>query len=386
MTVLKARHPARIIGAYEHPARKLPGYTLDRLYLEIMAGALRDAGMTTDDIDGLVVSTVPGWAPSMAETLGLNGLRFIDSTDTGGSTYVSGAGRAARAVQEGRCRAVLVIHGGLPLQGLDSMPVGASADPFEIAHGSFTVPEYAMVARRHMHQYGTTPETLAGIKVAASVHAQHNPNALLRTPVTVEEVLDSPWIAEPLHRLDCCVTTDGGGAIVVVSEETAKERGSGGPKILATEEAITHSRNGSYDLATSISATTGRRALETAGISVADVDYVSVYDSFTITALVNLEGLGFFEPGQGGRLIADGQLIAPDGRIPINTDGGGLCSSHPDRRGGMARMLEAVRQLRGEARPAVQVRDAEFAVVHGSGMSMGTRAAGATAILQRGDA
>lgn len=386
MSVIQPTRPARIVGAYEHPGRKLPGYTLERLYLEIMAGALRDAGLTADDIDGLIVSTVPGWAPSMAETLGLNNLRFIDSTDTGGSSYVSFAGRAARLVEEGRCRAVLVIHGGLPLQGADSMPTGALADSFERAHGSFTAPEYAMVARRHMYEHGTTPETLAGIKVAASWHAQHNPNALLPTPVTVEEVLDSPWIAEPLHRLDCCVTTDGGGAYVVVAEQTARELGSAGPRILAAEEAIRHSRNGSYDLATSIAAITGRRAFEAAGITVGDVDYVSVYDSFTITALVNLEGLGFFEPGQGGKLIADGQLLAPDGRIPINTDGGGLCNSHPDRRGGMVRMLEAVRQLRGVATPAVQVPDAEFAVVHGSGMSMGTRAAGATAILQRGDA
>lgn len=386
MSVIQTRRPARIVGAFEHPARKLPGYTLDRLYLEIMAGALRDAGLATDDIDGLLITSVPGWAPSMAETLGLNNLRFIDSTDTGGSSYVSFAGRAARLVEQGLCRAVLVIHGGLPLQGLDSMPVGAAAEPFEVAHGSFTVPEYAMVARRHMYEHGTRPETLAGIKVAASMHAQHNPSALLRTPVTIEEVLDSPWIAEPLHRLDCCVTTDGGGAFVVVADETARQLGSNGPKILAAEEAVRHSRNGSYDLATSISATTAHRAFEAAGISIADIDYASIYDSFTITALVNLEGLGFFEPGQGDRLIADGQLLAPDGLFPINTDGGGLCNAHPDRRGGMARMLEAVRQLKGVAAPPVQITNAEFAVVHGSGMSMGTRAAGATAILQRGDA
>lgn len=386
MSVIKPAHPARIVGAFEHPGRKLPDFALDRLYLEIMAGALTDAGLAVDDIDGLIVSTVPGWAPSMAETLGLTRLRHIDNTDSGGSSYVTYAGRAARLVEEGRCRAVLVIHGGLPLQGMSTMPTGATADPFEAAHGSYTAAEYGLVTRRHMYRYGTKPETLAAIKVAASQHAQYNANALLRKPVTIDEVLDSPWIAEPLHRLDCCVTTDGGGAYVVASEDFARELGSNGPKILAAEEAYTHSDNGRFDLTTSISAITGPRAFETAGITARDVDYASVYDSFTITALLNLEGLGFFEPGEGAAAIAEGELIAPHGRIPINTDGGGLCNNHPDMRGGMIRMLEAVRQLTGAAAPEVQIANAEFAVVHGSGMSMGTRAAGATAVLQRGDA
>jgi acetyl-CoA C-acetyltransferase len=204
--------------------------------------------------------------------------------------------------------------------------------------------------------------------------------------VTVDEVLSSPWIADPLHRLDCCVTTDGGGAFVVVSDELARSLGSDGPAILAAEEAVMHSDNGVYDLPRSISATTGPRAFAAAGITPADIDYASIYDSFTITVLVNLEGLGFFDPGAGGRLLADGALRAPFGALPVNTDGGGLCNNHPDQRGGMVRMVEAIRQLTGRAAPETQIADAEFAVVHGSGYSLGTRAAGATAILQRGDA
>lgn len=387
-TVLpKSDKPARIVGAFEHPLRKAPGYTLDRLYLEIMAGALKDAGLGVDDIDGLITSTYPGMTIGLAEVLGLKNLRFTDGTDTGGSSYVSHAGRAARLVQEGRCKAVLCIMGGLPLQpGARGGAVPASTYPFEAAHGSTLLGQYALVAQRHMYEYGTKMETLAEIKAASSFHSQYNPHALLQKEVTVQEVLDSPFIAEPLHRLDSCVTTDSGGAFIVVSEEYAKELGKTGVKVLSAEEAYLHSRNGNWNITKSIAATTGKRAFETAGITVADIDYASMYDSFTITVLVNLEGLGFFEPGQGDKLIADGELRAPDGKIPINTDGGGLNNSHPDFRGGMTRMLEAVRQLRGEAAPQVQIKDAEFAVVHGSGFSLGARAMGATAILQRGDA
>lgn len=388
VTLPKSDKPARIIGAFEHPGRKLPGYSLDRLYLEIMAGTLKDAGIGVDDIDGLITSTYPGSTIGLAEVLGLNNLRYTDGTDTGGSSYVSHAGRAARLVQEGRCQAVLCIMGGIPLQpGARGMGgANPSSLAYEAAHGSTLLGQYALVAQRHMYEYGTKMETLAEIKAASSFHSQYNPNALLQKEVTIQEVLDSPFIAEPLHRLDSCVTTDSGGAFIVASEEFAKELGKTGVKVLSAEEAYLHSRNGNWQITQSIAATTGRRAFETAGITVNDIDYASMYDSFTITVLVNLEGLGFFEPGQGAKLIADGELRAPDGKFPINTDGGGLNNSHPDFRGGMTRMLEAVRQLRGDAAPQVQIKDAEFAVVHGSGFSLGSRAMGATAILQRGDA
>lgn len=378
--------PARIVGSFEHPGRKLPGYTVEQVYLEIMAGALRDAGLQTDDIDGLITTVVPGGVLSLAETLGLRRLRHIDGTDLGGASYVSDAGRAARLVESGACEAVLVIMGGLPLQGLSAYQEPSPTFPYEHAHGSTLVAQYAQVASRHMYEHGSTSRDLAEIKAAASYHAQFNPNALLQKVVTVDEVLESPWIAEPLHRLDCCVTTDGGGAYIVVSAERARELGSDGPEILAAEEAVMHSDNGVLDLPRGIAATTGPRAFESAGITPADIDYASIYDSFTITVLVNLEGLGFFEPGAGSRLLADGALRAPFGAIPVNTDGGGLCNNHPDHRGGMVRMIEAVRQLRGLAAPEVQIADAEFAVVHGSGYSLGTRAAGATAILRRGEA
>ncbi len=208
---------ARIVGAFEHPGRRLPDITLETLYLEIMAGALRDPGLPPDDVDGLICPTVPDGPVTLVQTLGLNNLRFADSTDIDGVSYVSDAGGAARLVEAGLCSVVLVIMAGLPLQRQIPPLWPAPSEPFETAHG-WTIPaQYALVARRHMYEYGTTSRDLAEIKVSASYHAQFNPHALLPRPNTVEEVLDSPWVAEPLHRLDCCAITDGGGAYIVAS-------------------------------------------------------------------------------------------------------------------------------------------------------------------------
>lgn len=386
MTTATASRAPRIVGAFEHPGRNLPGYTMVRVYQEIAAGALIDAGLGVDDIDGLITSTVPGGPVSLAETLGLTRLRHIDGTDLGGASYVSHAGRAARLIADGACSAVLVIMAGLPRQNLSPASWAAPTQPFEDAHGSTLIASYALVAQRFMHQYGIRSRDLAEIKSAASLHASHNPNAYLRNEVSVEEVLESPWMAEPLHRLDCCVTTDGGGAFVVVSDEIARSLHSDGPRILAMEEGYMHSNNGHYDLPSVVASKTGPAALAAAGVSVQDIDYASIYDSFTITVLANMVGIGFFTPEEAPGVLASGALRAPFGSIPINTDGGGLCNNHPDRRGGMVRMIEAVRQLRGRAAPEVQIADPEFAVVHGSGFSLGTRASGATAVLQKGEA
>ncbi len=377
---------ARIAGAFEHPQRNIPDRSLESVYLEIAAGALADAGLAPSDVDALITSVTPGGPLSLAELLGLGNLRHVDGTDTGGATYVSSLGAAARAIQAGKCKVALIIHAGLPRQGVGMRGAPPSPMlPFEAAHGSTLIAQYALVARRHMYEYGTRREDLAQIKVAAAYHASFNPNALLRNRVTVEEVIDSPPIAEPLHRLDCCVTTDGGGAIVVVSEEIAASLGKPCPGILAQAETVRHWNNGNLDLAVTGASRSGPQAFEQAGLTPADIDYVSIYDSFTITVLTALEDLGFCAKGEGAKFVQDGALQAPFGRLPFNTDGGGLANNHPDRRGGMIRSIEAVRQLRGEAHPELQVRDCEFALVHGSGFSLGSRASASTAILCRGD-
>src|SRR5207253_11465251 len=192
---------------------------------------------------------------------------------------------------------------------------------------------------------------------AASRHAKHNPNAKLPFEVTVEQVLESPLVAEPLHRLDCCVITDGGGALVVVAPELARELGPRAVKLLGHGEAPKHTDNGHIDLTYTGARWSGPAAFEEAGVKPSDIDYASIYDSFTITVLETIEDLGFCEKGKGGAFVADGALVAPDGALPFNTDGGGLCNNHPANRGGMTKAIEAVRQLRGEAHPLVQVPD-----------------------------
>lgn len=378
---MSGKRPARILGAFEHPGRNLPGRTLQDLTLEIAHGAIADAGLVPDDVEALFATGGYG----VHEMLGLRNVRHLDTTELGGASYISHAGRAARDIREGRYSVALIVMAGLPRQGLWFPFRPSPHEAYRNAHGTTLVGEYALVARRHMYEHGSTSEDLAQIKVASSYHASFNPNALLPRVVTVEEVLDSPWIADPLHRLDCCVTTDGGGAIVVVADEIARASARSAPAILAQAEAFSHASNGVYDLTRSLAARSGPRALAEAGIGIRDIDYASLYDSFTITLLLNLEGLGFFEPGAGSALLREGELKAPYGRIPVNTDGGGLSNTHPDYRGGMVRMIEAVRQLRGEANAGVQIPDAELAVVHGSGFSMGTGATGSTAVLQRVD-
>jgi acetyl-CoA C-acetyltransferase len=190
-------------------------------------------------------------------------------------------------------------------------------------------------------------------------------------------------IADPLHRLDCCVISDGGGALIVARSEIARSLKRPMVKLKGAGTAIKHQAGGQVDLTFSAAAISGRDAFAQARIRPADIKYVSIYDSFTITVLICLEDLGFCEKGEGGRFVADGNLIAGQGRLPFNTDGGGLCNNHPANRGGMTKVIEAVRQLRGEAHPAVQVRNCDLALAHGTGGLLPTRHGSATLILER---
>jgi acetyl-CoA C-acetyltransferase len=354
----------------------------------VALGALADAGLSLSDVDAYFCDSTAGFGPvSMVEYLGLHP-RYVDSTETGGSSYLVHVGHAAAAIEAGRCEIALVTMAGLARSRGEAplaKPTGSPESSFETLWGMLPVTAYALAAQRHMFEFGTTSAQLAEVKVAASLHAQHNPLALLPKPVTVEEVLESPLISSPLHRLDCCVITDGGGAVVVVSPEVARDLARRTVNILGRAEAVKHTNNGRIDLTYTGAATTGPRAFEEAGVRPADIDYVSIYDSFTITVIETLEDLGFCEKGDGGRFVLDGALVAPHGKLPFNTDGGGLCNNHPSNRGGMTKIIEAVRQLRGEAHVAVQVPDCEIALAHGTGGSIGTRMGSATLILGRED-
>jgi acetyl-CoA C-acetyltransferase len=243
------------------------------------------------------------------------------------------------------------------------------------------VSQYARVAQRHMYEFGTTSEQLAWVKVAASRHAAHNPNAFLPNEVTVDDVVGSRMVSDPLHLLDCCVVTDGGGALIVVSPDVARRLDRRTVAVLGHGEAPKHMHDGRIDLTTTGAVWSGPRAMAEAGVTVDDIDYASIYDSFTITVVVTLEDLGFCEKGKGGAFVADGALESPHGRLPFNTDGGGLCNNHPSNRGGMTKIIEAVRQVRGETHPAVQVPNCELALVHGTGGSLGTLSGAATLVL-----
>jgi acetyl-CoA C-acetyltransferase len=201
--------------------------------------------------------------------------------------------------------------------------------------------------------------------------------------VTVQDVLESPLIADPLHRLDCCVVSDGGGALIVAAPEIARSLRRPRVRVLGAGEAPRGLSGGRVDMTVTGAASSGKAAFEEAGVTPADIKYASIYDSFTITVLLQLEDLGFCPKGQGGAFVADGRLISGSGRLPVNTDGGGLCNNHPANRGGITKVIEAVRQLRGEAHPSVQVRNCDLALAQGTGGSLGTRHGSATLIMER---
>jgi acetyl-CoA C-acetyltransferase len=271
---------AYIVGIYEHPTRLAQDKTVPQLHAEVAKGAIEDAGLGKNDIDGYFCAAgdTPGLGGlSIADYLGLK-LRHIDSTDTGGSSYLLQVGHVAETIAAGKCSVALITLAGRPrAEGMatgtaprtPAVPMPESG--FELPYAPATANMYAMCAMRHRYEYGTTAEQMAWVKVAASHHAQYNPHAMLKDVVTVEDVVNSPMIADPLHRLDCCVISDGGG----------------------------------------------------------------------------------------------------------------LCNNHPANRGGMTKVIEAVRQLRGEAHPAVQVRNCDLALAHGTGGSLGTRHGSATLIMER---
>jgi acetyl-CoA C-acetyltransferase len=388
---MSIRGAACIAGIYEHPTRYAKDKSLAQLHAEVAKGALADAGLSKDDVDGyFCAGDAPGMGPlSMCDYLGLK-VRHVDSTDIGGSSYLLHVSHAAQAIAAGKCDVALITLAGKPRsEGMATgtapriVPPSVPDAQFEQPYAPTIANMYAMCAMRHMHEYGTTAEQLAWIKVAASHHAQHNPHALLRDVVTVEDVVNSPLVADPLHRLDCCVITDGGGAIIVTRPEIAKSLKKPAVNIRGAGEAPKHTDGGRIDLTYCGVRMSGAAAFEEAGVKPADIKYASIYDSFTITVLMQIEDLGFCEKGQGGRFVSDGNLIAGVGRLPFNTDGGGLCSNHPANRGGLTKVLEAVRQLRGEAHPAVQVKTCDLAVASGTGGSLGTRHGAATLVLER---
>ena len=377
---------AYIGGIFEHPARKL-GNSISQaeLHAQCSKGALDDAGLTFRDVDGYFgAGDVPGGLLSMVDYLNID-VKHLDQTYTGGSSYVYLVAHAAEAIAAGKCSVALLSLADFGRRGtaVRDRGEGIAEQPFEMPYGPVTVNLYAMAAQRHMFEFGTTSEQLAWVKVAASHHAQHNPDALLKNVVTVEDVVNSPMIADPLHRMDCCVVTDGGGAVVVVAPEIAKSLNKPRVRLIGAGESPKDQMGGRIDLTYTGAVRSGPIAFAEAGVKPSDIKYASIYDSFTITVVETIEDLGFCKKGEGGRFVSDGNLISGVGRLPFNTDGGGMCNNHPGNKGGITKIIEAVRQLRGEAHPKVQVKNCDLALAHGTGGSLGTRHGSATLILER---
>jgi len=340
--------------------------------------ALADCGIEKSEIDGYLCAN--GFsqnvddAANMAEYLQIKH-RWIDGTSVGGSSFEFFVQHAAAAIEARQCDVVLVTYGSDLLSragrmlGTSTFSSGGARVPgaaqYENCWGNVLAGGYAMAARRHMHEFGTTPAQLAEIAVGVREFAGLNPFAQYRDPITVDDVLNSRMIADPLHKLDCCVISDGGGAFIMTTKERARDLAKPPVYVLGAAGAQTHwTISQMPDFTTTAAAQCGPEALGRAGVRPEDVDTIQVYDSFTITVLMLLEDMGFCKKGEGGQFVETG-VLRRGGAQPLNTDGGGLSACHPGMRG-IFLINEAVRQLRGDGGLA-QVPDCEVAVACGSG-------------------
>ncbi len=385
---------AAIAGIHEYPLRVAPGVSAMQIKAASLKAALDDAGLKWSDVDGLYDAGDGdgGGGLGLAAYLGIKP-RVIDTTQVGGSSYEFHAAHALRDIAAGRCKVAVTTYGStaatqrVPIGTGGGMRPGASwQSNMEAPYGSTLISNYAMVAHRHMHDYGTTTEQLAQISVATRKHAMRNPEAVKAMTdlqfvkvdeISVEDVLESRIIADPLHLLECCMVSDGGGAAVFVTPENARDIKKKPVWIIGSGEATKYRENGG-DITTSAGAQSAPAAFGQAGVKPEEIDIAMIYDSFTITVAVCLEDLGFCKKGEVGQYISDGHLAFDKPGLTLNTDGGGLSSNHPGMRG-LFLLLESVRQLRGES--TSQVAGAKLAVAHGNGGLLGSTHTGGTVIL-----
>ena len=376
-----------IAGIHEYESRWAPDKTDFQIAAECAREALADAGLALSDVDGLFGATMSMGAMGMvqlSEYLNIKP-RYLDGSNIGGSSFVSHVAHAAAAIHSGLCEVALILYGSTAAS--QAMAIGTGGTSMRDASAAFVEPygmplvsNYAMVAQRHMHEYGTTSAQLADIAVSTRHHASLNPHAKMQRPITREDVLESRMIADPLHLLDCCIISDGGGAVIVTSLERARDLRQPPVVVRGTGEAVCHREIGTPDLLTIAARQSGEHAFRMAGLEPSDIDVCSIYDSFTITVLLTLECLGFCKPGEGGGFVEKGG-IGLGGHLPVNPDGGGLSSNHPGMRG-IYLVIEATRQLRGGLGER-QVEGAEIALAHGTGGYLGLMHSGATLILSK---
>ncbi|MPZ60925.1 MAG: thiolase [Propionibacteriales bacterium] len=375
---MSIRDTVAIVGAAESDVWESQGRSPIGLMAQAIKRALDDAGLRKDDVDGLFTASSYYHMPALnlSEYLKIFP-RYVDSTTIGGCSFVSHIQHAAAAIQAGLCEVAVIAYGSTQRSDRGKLVSMAEWLPYEEPYGlQHPISSFGMIAHRHMAEYGTTSEQLAEIAVSARQWAMKNPKAPYPRPLTVEDVVSSRMVSSPLHKFDCCLVTDGGGAMVITSVDRAKDLNSKPIYVLGAGEAANH-RNilGMDDLTTTEAVSSSQRAYAMAGVGPADFDTVHVYDAFTISALIQLEDLGFCKKGEGGSFVENGR-IAPGGELPVNTNGGGLSYCHPGMLS-MFLLLEAVAQLRDEAGER-QIPDAQLSLVHGMG---GALAGHATAVL-----
>ena len=368
---------AAIAGIGESQVGKVPGRSALQLQSDAALAALADAGLSITDVDAIFTTPVrvEHWNMPAGVVAGFFGIRpnYLSTVDVAGASGCSMIDQAVTAVETGKCEVALCVAGQNLLsnrsrsQAVQSMAERGSGHPqFEVPYGPLIPSLYALIAQRHMFEYGTTPEQLADVAVTIRKHASLNPNAHKRDPITVADVLVSRMITAPLHVLDCAIVSDGAAAAVVTRRDRARDLKKRPVYLLGSGYGLRHGYVGDAQcLTTTGAADAGRTAFKKAGLKPSDIDVAQIYDCFTITVIVELEDLGFCPKGEGGRFVANGN-IGLQGTLPVTTHGGLLSGGHPGLGGGFFHVLEAVRQLRGEAGER-QVAGAEVALAHGNG-------------------
>ena len=374
------RGKVAIVGAADTEVGVVPHLSATQMYVKAAKLALEDAGITKDEVDGLI--TCNSWvepymyhAEMIAEYMQIFP-RYCLNVATGGGTTLAIMQHAATAIATGVCNTVLITMADNMLSGLsrdkaiEAMSTAGHAQ-FERPYGPPIPGFYALIAQAHMHAYGTTSEQLAAVSVACRKHASLNPAAQMRDPITVDDVLNSKMIADPLHLLDCSVVSDGGAAIIMTAAERATDFRPQPVYVLGIGEGHSHEHiSQARNLTTSAAKEAGERTYAMAGLGPQDIDVAELYDCFTPVVVVELEDLGFCPKGEGGRFV-ENRRIELGGELPVNTHGGLMSHCHPGHPGSMFSVTEAVAQLRGEGGPR-QVQDAEVALVHAQGGIMST--------------
>ncbi|MGI9285102.1 MAG: thiolase C-terminal domain-containing protein [Pseudomonadales bacterium] len=382
------RGKVAIVGAADTEVGVVPNLGATELCVDAACRVLADAGIAKQDVDGLITcnsmaTPIMYHAEAIAEYLQIFP-RYCISVGTGGGTTFSVLHHAASAIVTGMADTILIamadsLRSGLTREQAMLTQSSTGHPEFEQPYGPTVPAYYALIAQAHMAEFGTSAAQFAEIAVACRQHAEMNPSAQMRKPISVDDVLASRMIADPLHLLDCSLVSDGGAAIIMTSAERAKDFPHTPVYLLGVGEGHGHEHiSQARSLTTSAAVDSGARAFAMAGLTPGDVDFAQLYDCFTPKVLVELEDLGFCRKGEGGGFVQSG-AIRPNGQLPVNTHGGLLSHCHPGNPGSMFALTESVWQLRHTAGER-QVIGAETALLHAQGGIMSSHT---TAILSR---